>query len=92
MYIPKPFEITDEEEIFAFVEDNAFGQLISTVNGRLFSTHLPFLLSKDKTKMIGHLALPNPQHTEINRVSVIDFWPKSTQSRHLQGLTPGKQL
>lgn len=66
MYIPKHFEITDKEEIFAFVEANAFGQLISTINGRLFSTHLPFLLSEDKTKIIGHLALPNPQHTEID--------------------------
>ena len=42
MYIPKHFEVFDKDEIFSFVEANAFGQLISNVNGRLFSTDLPF--------------------------------------------------
>ena len=71
MYIPKHFEITDKDEIFAFIEANAFGQLISNVNDRLFSTHIPFLLSEDKSKIIGHLALPNPQHTEIDGQEVL---------------------
>lgn len=71
MYIPKHFEITDKDEIFAFVEANAFGQLISNVNGRPFSTHLPFLLSEDKLKIIGHLAVQNPQHTEIDGQEVL---------------------
>ncbi len=71
MYIPKHFEVTDKEEIFAFVEANAFGQLISNVNGRLFSTHLPFLLSEDRSKIIGHLALQNPQHAEIDGQEVL---------------------
>ncbi len=66
MYIPKYFEVTDKEEIFAFVESNAFGQLISNVGGKIFSTHMPFLLSDDKTKIIGHLALQNPQHSDLN--------------------------
>ena len=48
MYIPKHFDVTDNEEIFSFVEENAFGQLISQVDGRLFSSHIPFLISKDK--------------------------------------------
>lgn len=47
MYMPKHFEITDKEEIFSFIEANAFGQLISNVGGRLFSTHLPFLVSDE---------------------------------------------
>ena len=71
MYIPKHFEVTDKDEIFAFVEANAFGQLISNVNGRLFSTHLPFLLSENQSKIIGHLALQNPQHTEIDGQEVL---------------------
>jgi transcriptional regulator len=65
MYIPKHFEVTDKEEIFAFIEGNAFGQLISNVQGRHFSTHLPFLVSKDKTRLFAHLAKSNPQITEI---------------------------
>jgi len=71
VYIPKHFEVTDKEEIFAFIEANAFGQLISNVGGRLFSTHLPFLLSEDKSKIIGHLAMPNPQHAEIDGQEVL---------------------
>jgi transcriptional regulator len=71
VYIPKHFKVTDKDEIFAFIEANAFGQLISNVNGRLFSTHLPFLLTEDKTKVIGHLAIPNPQHAEINGQEVL---------------------
>ena len=71
MYIPKHFEITDKSEIFAFVEANAFGQLISNVDGRLYSTHLPFLLSKDRYKITGHLALQNPQLAEIDMQEVL---------------------
>ena len=71
MYIPKYFEVTDKDEVFAFVEENAFGQLVSNVNGRLFSTHLPFLLSQDKSNLIGHLALQNPQMEEIDEQEVL---------------------
>jgi transcriptional regulator len=71
VYIPKHFEVTDEKEIFTFVEANAFGQLISNVDGKLFSTHLPFLLSEDKSKLIGHLALNNPQHIKIDGQEVL---------------------
>jgi len=65
MYIPKYFEITDTDEIFAFVKANAFGQLVSSVNGQLFSSHLPFLVSEDKTTLICHVAKQNPQWEDI---------------------------
>lgn len=71
MYIPRHFSITDQEEIFAFVEANAFGQLISLVDGKLFSSHLPFLLSDDKSRLLGHLALQNPQHAELDGQEVL---------------------
>ncbi len=71
MYLPNHFKITDEEEIFAFIEANAFGQLISTVEGKPFSTHLPFLLSADRKTLIAHLAKQNPQHTEIENQQVL---------------------
>ena len=71
MYIPKHFKVTDKDEILAFIEENAFGQLISLVNDRLFSTHMPFILSDNKSKIIGHLALPNPQHAEIDGQEVL---------------------
>ena len=65
MYLPKHFEVTDDTEKLAFIDANNFGQLISQVDGRLFSTHLPFLLNKDKTRLLGHLARQNPQHEQI---------------------------
>jgi len=71
VYIPNCFEVTDKEEIFAFVELNAFGQLISNVGDKPFATHMPFLLSDDKTKIIGHLALQNPQHSDLNGQEVL---------------------
>ena len=41
------------------------------MNGKLFSTHLPFLLSEDKSSVIGHLALQNPQHADIDGQEVL---------------------
>jgi len=71
MYIPKHFKITDRKEIFTFIEHNAFGQIISTVQGRLFSTHIPFLVSDDRRKLFGHFARQNPQSTDINGQEVM---------------------
>ena len=71
MYIPSHFEITDENEIFSFIELNAFGQLISSVKGKSFSTHIPFLVSQDKKSLVGHLAKQNPQHLELDSQEVL---------------------
>ena len=71
MYIPKHFEVTDTNEIFAFVKANAFGQLISSVKGQLFSSHLPFLASEDKTTLICHVAKQNPQWEDIENQEVL---------------------
>lgn len=71
MYIPEYFEVTDEKEIYAFIEANAFGQLTSTVGGRLFSTQIPFLMSADRTKLLGHLAKNNPQVKDIEGQEVL---------------------
>jgi transcriptional regulator len=71
MYIPKQFEITDESEALMFVESNAFGQLTSIVEGKMFATHMPFLISNDKKHLIGHIARQNPQHLEIENQEVL---------------------
>lgn len=71
MYIPKHFEVTDESTIHAFIEANAFGQLISNTNGKLLSTHIPFLLSDDKTKLIAHFAKHNPQAQSLDGQEVL---------------------
>jgi transcriptional regulator len=71
MYIPKQFEITNENEALTFVESNAFGQLTSIVEGKMFATHMPFLISNDKKHLIGHIARQNPQHLEIESQEVL---------------------
>ena len=71
MYIPKHFDITDDEEIFSFIEANAFGQLISTVEGRLYSTHIPFLLSPGNKQLLGHVAKENPQWKDLDGQEVL---------------------
>lgn len=71
MYIPKQFQITDRDEIFSFIEHNAFGQIISTLRGRLFSSHIPFLVSDDRQKLFGHFARQNPQANDINDQEVM---------------------
>ncbi|MDB9969769.1 FMN-binding negative transcriptional regulator [Porticoccaceae bacterium] len=71
MYISKQFHITDRDEIFSFIEHNAFGQIISTLRGRLFSSHIPFLVSDDRQKLFGHFARQNPQASDINGQEVM---------------------
>ena len=71
MYIPSHFEVTDPDEIFAFIEANGFGQIISSLQGKLFSSHIPFLLSSDKQKLVAHLAKQNPQHADMDKQEVL---------------------
>ena len=71
MFIPRAFEIKDKNEIISFIQQNAFGQLISSNQGRLLSSHLPFLLSDDQTKLIGHLTKVNPQVEDIQNQQVL---------------------
>jgi transcriptional regulator len=73
MYIPKHFAINDSAEIDRFITENGFGELISSVNGALFATHLPLLYSPAKRLLRGHIARANPQWQELagQRVLVI---------------------
>jgi transcriptional regulator len=69
--MPQHFEVTDREEILAFIKANAFGQLISSVEGRLFSSHLPFFLGNDRQSLICHVAKRNPQWKGIEDQEVL---------------------
>ncbi len=71
MYTPKYFQVTDEVEIFSFIEKNAFGQLIATVGNRMSATHLPFLVSEDRSRLFAHLAIQNPQASELEGREVL---------------------
>lgn len=71
MYIPKHFDITDKNKALAFIRANTFGQLISTVNGKLFSSHIPFLVGGDGNSLHCHVAKNNPQWESIEEQEVL---------------------
>jgi len=71
MYIPKKFEIKDQNKIFDFINRNAFGQLITQHDGSLNCTHMPFLLSDDHKYLLGHLAVQNPQYSGVSEQDVL---------------------
>jgi len=60
MYVPSHFSVTEQEEIFSFLDANAFGQLISIADQRLTASHLPFLVTDDRNHLHCHLARQNP--------------------------------
>ena len=69
MYIPQVFEVTDQEKAFVFIKQNEFGQLTSLVEGRLFSSYIPFYPEGDL--LVGHMAKKNPQWKEIETQEVL---------------------
>ena len=71
MYIPKHFAVTDKDEIWRFIRANAFAQFTSMVDGKLFATHIPFLLSEDGTRLLGHVAKQNPQWESLAGQNVL---------------------
>jgi transcriptional regulator len=64
MYIPLLFKVDDSDTIYEFINHNGFGIIINTVNGRLWATHVPMLLTKDKDNkdiLTGYLSKANTQ-------------------------------
>ena len=60
MYTPQLFQVTDPEVIRAFIEENSFGLLISSLDGsEIQDTHTPLLLSEDSKYLYGHIARAN---------------------------------
>lgn len=64
MYIPDKNRNEDIEEIKDFLRQNAFGILISQVDGKPWATHIPLELEVNengKDILVGHIAKANPQ-------------------------------
>jgi transcriptional regulator len=76
MYIPELFEIKDKEILLDFIQKNSFALLISQKDGKLFATHLPFLLDKSagtQGYLYGHMARANPHWKEIDGEVLVVF-------------------
>lgn len=70
MFIPTLFKVTDPEMIRGFIHENGFGILISSVSGKLWATHIPLLLLKDRDNndiLTGHISKANIQWKEFEK-------------------------
>ncbi len=71
MHIPSSFKVSDQGELFSFINQYSFGQLISIDDDRPCSTHIPFLLDSENKKLICHLAKINTQWKSIHDQEVL---------------------
>ncbi|MED3788556.1 FMN-binding negative transcriptional regulator [Peribacillus frigoritolerans] len=71
MYIPKHFQLKDEEIIYDFIEKYSFATLFSQHNGEPYATHLPLTLNKGESALYGHFARPNEQWKDIEYQKVL---------------------
>jgi len=71
MYLPDHFTVSDEDEIFSFLDANAFGQLVSIDAGRPYVSHLPFLIASNRKFLHCHLARQNPQWQQLEGQRVL---------------------
>ncbi len=65
MYIPKHFAQTDERTLWDFVDEHAFGTLLTVVDGQPFASHLPFLIDAEARVLHCHVARANPQWQQL---------------------------
>jgi transcriptional regulator len=68
MYIPKDNQFNDNEQVIDFLKQNAFGLLVSTVQGQLWATHIPLELEineRGQQVLFGHVAKANPQWRDL---------------------------
>ena len=62
MYVPDSFNVTDQDEIEAFLQRYDFATLVSAAGGSLTATHLPVVVRREASGLIvaGHVARANP--------------------------------
>jgi len=73
MYTPAHFKSTDLAALDRLAARDAFGTLISQVDGAPFATQLPVLYRRtgSEVALTGHWARPNPQWREIEEQRVL---------------------
>lgn len=67
MYIPKQYKVTDFDEIREFIQNNSFGTIVTTNQGKSIASHLPFQLHQQGNDyyITGHFASANAQWKTI---------------------------
>ena len=69
MYIPKHFSEPDQDVLHDFMEQHSFAALVTTNDGQLSATHLPFYLDRsrgDHGTLVAHMARANQHWKSIN--------------------------
>lgn len=97
MYNPEIFSEDDVAVLRRWIAENPFGILVTTTDGEMIATHLPFSMvdtdSNGNWKLIGHLAAANRQSRQFDGASqalVIFSGPHSYVSPTLYG-TDGQE-
>jgi transcriptional regulator len=60
MYLPKHFAVDDLDALSQLIAQYPLATIVGNLNEQLEINHLPLMLSKDKTKLHGHIARVNP--------------------------------
>lgn len=71
MYRPAHYRSDDPAQARAVIQAHPFGTLITTVDGRPFATHIPFIIDGDH--LYGHLARANPQRESLGGEVLVSF-------------------
>jgi transcriptional regulator len=73
MYLPEAFEAKDLAVLDRLADTDAFGTLVSQLDGAPFASHLPVLYHRADTqvRLTGHWARANPQWREIEGQRVL---------------------
>lgn len=79
MYTPEHFEITDRDEIAAFMARHSFALLVDAGETAPVATHLPLLYDRERGPLgtlVGHMARANPQWKRFadGREVLVVFW------------------
>lgn len=70
MYVPAAFRVDDLPALHDFIEQYSFGLLVSSGEGGLTGSHLPFILDRQagpQGTLIGHVAKANRQWEDSGR-------------------------
>ncbi len=59
MYVHSYSRVSESQEVLDFINQNGFATLVSIVEGRLWASHIPLMLSKDGTELNGHVSRGN---------------------------------
>ena len=71
MYNRKAFQTQNPHLLLEFIETIGFGTLISTNNENIETSYLPFVLDRDRRKLVAHMARANPHWKMLEKQKVL---------------------